>query len=164
MFEVNDLIMYGITGVCKVIDITDETFNNRDYIKYYVLNPISSKGTTIKIPVNNDKIVMRKILSEGEVNTLISEIPNMEDMWIENERERGVQFKLILRSGECRKIVNLVRSIYIQRELIKENGGKPHKVDEEIMKEAERLINEEFGIILDIEPSEVNKYIEARIS
>ncbi|MDU2291865.1 MAG: CarD family transcriptional regulator [Clostridium celatum] len=45
MFKVDDYIMYGITGVCKVIDITNEKFINGDKRDYYVLSPIHNNNT-----------------------------------------------------------------------------------------------------------------------
>ena len=35
MFKVNDYIMYGMTGVCQVVDITKESFiDNKRNIMY----------------------------------------------------------------------------------------------------------------------------------
>ena len=67
MFKVDDYIMYGITGVCKVIDITNEKFINGEKRDYYVLSPIQNNNTIIKIPLDNNKIPMRKIISKGDV-------------------------------------------------------------------------------------------------
>lgn len=35
MFKVDDYIMYGMTGVCKILDITNEKFINDERRKYY---------------------------------------------------------------------------------------------------------------------------------
>lgn len=40
---------------------------------------------------------------------------------------------------------------------------KTHQADDNIMKEAERLLNEEFATILDISPNEVSSYISSHI-
>ena len=84
MFNVDDYIMYGMTGVCKVVDITNEKFINGEKRKYYVLNPIYNNDTTIKVPLDNDKIPMRKVISKGDMTSLINDIPNMEILWIKN--------------------------------------------------------------------------------
>jgi len=64
--------MYGMTGVCKVVDITNEKFINSDQREYYVLSPIYSDNTIIKIPVDNNKILMRKVISKGDATSLIN--------------------------------------------------------------------------------------------
>lgn len=161
MFKINDYIMYGTVGVCKVIDITKEAIGNSAAKEYYVLDPVYSKNTVIKIPVDNDKISMRNILSKDEIDYLINSIPNTETLWIDNDRERNDQFKSMLRSGDCDDLITIIRSIYLDKKKRKLDGKKVCKGDEEIMHTAEKMINEEFATILHIRPEEVKSYIKS---
>ncbi len=61
LFKIDDYIMYGMTGVCKVMDITNERFTNGIKKEYYVLSPIYSNNTVIKIPVDNRKSTNEKV-------------------------------------------------------------------------------------------------------
>ena len=158
MFKVNDYIMYGMTGVCQVVDITKESFIDNLQKEYYVLKYIYSNDTIIKIPTDNKKVPMRKILSKGEVTTLINSMPNSETIWIDDDRKRNEEFKSILKTGDIENLVKLIRSIYLDKEY-----KKSYKVDEEIMQTAERLLNEEFATILNISPNEVATYISSHI-
>lgn len=88
MFKVNDYIMYGMTGGCQVVDITKESFIDNLQKEYYVLKYIYSNDTIIKISTDNKKVPMRKILSKGEVTTLINSMPNSETIWIDDDRKR----------------------------------------------------------------------------
>lgn len=65
MFKINDFIMYGILGVCKVIDIKKECIINNIEKEYYVLSHLYSKDTIIKIPIDNEKVNMRKIITRS---------------------------------------------------------------------------------------------------
>ncbi|MGO1041912.1 CarD family transcriptional regulator [Clostridioides difficile] len=163
MFKIDDYIMYGMTGVCKVLDITNEKITNGVQKEYYVLSPLYSNNTIIKIPVDNKKVPMRKILSEVTVASLINDIPNMDTSWIDNEKMRSEQFKIMLRSGKCEELLKLIRSIYCNKEHIKSLGKKSHQADDNMMKEAERLLNEEFATVLNISPDEVTSYISSHI-
>ena len=73
MFKVNDYVMYGSMGVCKIIDISKEKYLNssNDEVEFYVLETVYKNKMTIKIPVNNTKISMRKIITKEEVLSLI---------------------------------------------------------------------------------------------
>lgn len=163
MFEVNDYIMYGMTGVCQVVDITKERIIDDLQKEYYVLKHIYANDTIIKIPTDNEKIPMRKILSKGEVTTLIDNITNSETIWIDDDRQRNEAFKSILKTGDVDNLVKLVRSIYLNKEYKKSIGKKTYKVDQEIMDVAERLLNEELATVLKINPSEVASYISNHI-
>lgn len=157
MFKVDDYIMYGRTGVCKVIDITNERFINGEERKYYVLSGIhNNNNTIIKIPLDNTKIPMRKIISKGDVTSLINDMSNMEALWIDDEKKRSNKFKTMLKSGKCEDLIELISN--------KRYLKKLNKADKEIIKEAERLVSEEFAIILNISPKEVNSYISSKKS
>lgn len=163
MFKVNDYIMYGMTGVCQIVDITKESFIDNLQKEYYVLKYIYDNDTIIKIPTDNEKVPMRKILSKGEVTTLINSMPNSENIWIDDDRKRNEAFKSILKTGDIENLVKLIRSIYLDKEHKKSIGKKSYKVDDEIMKTAERLLNEEFATILNISPNEVATYISNHV-
>lgn len=159
MFKINDYIMYGMTGACKVIDIKEEKFINDVRKECYVLRPIYSNNTIIKTPVDNEKIIIRKIHSKEEVTSLINSMPKRETLWIDDERERNSKFKLMLKTGKCEELITLIKSIYTNKKNRTSLGKKINKADEEIMKSAENLLNEEFAIILGIKPDEVKSYI-----
>lgn len=163
MFKVNDYIMYGLTGVCQVVDITKESFIDNLQKEYYVLKYIYDNDTIIKIPTDNEKISMRKLLSKEDMSTLINSIPNSETIWIDNDRKRNEEFKSILKTGDIENLVKLIRSIYLDKEYKQSIGKKLYKVDDEIMQTAERLLNEEFATILNISPDEVATYISTHI-
>lgn len=159
MFKVNDYIMYGTTGVCQVVDIIKESIGGSKPREYYVLSPIYSKNTIIKTPIDNEKIAMRKIISKEDVSILIEKMPNKETLWITDDRQRGDQFKSMLKTGECEELITLIKSIYEYKKNKKEMGKKVSKNDEEIMQTAEKLLNEEFATILNISLDEVTPYI-----
>lgn len=164
MFKVDDYIMYGMTGVCKVLEITSEKFAKGEQRKYYVLSPIYYNNVMIKIPVDNKKIPMRRIISQDNATSLINDMPKMETLWIDDEKKRNEQFKKMLKGGQCEDLVKLVRSLYSNKEYIKSINKKSRQADDDIMKEAERLLNEELSIILNISPDEVSSYISNQIA
>ena len=164
MFKINDYIMYGMTGVCKVIDITNEKFINGEKRNCYVLSPVHKDNTIIKIPLDNNKIPMRKIISKQDVTSLINDMSNIEILWMDDEKKRNIEFKKMLKSGKCEELIKLLKSIKFSRKNAKTTGKKLNKIDNDIMKEAERLLNEEFAISLNISPNEVNSYILSLMS
>lgn len=77
MFKVNDYVMYGSTGVCKIIDISKEKHIsiNSEETDYYVLHPVFNYNIVIKIAVNNPNAPIRAILTKDEVLSLIKTMP-----------------------------------------------------------------------------------------
>ena len=55
MFKKGELIICGGHGVCRVIDITDNPVDRLDKKrKYYLLEPVFEKTSTIYTPVDNE--------------------------------------------------------------------------------------------------------------
>ncbi|MDB8566744.1 CarD family transcriptional regulator [Turicibacter sanguinis] len=159
MFRMNDYIMYGLTGVCKVIGIEEEKFLDYPQQSFYVLEPVFSPQMTIKIPVLNTIKNIRPIHSTDEVKELIQKIPDLGLLWIFDERERNNLFRQMLRNANCDEWIIVIKTIYSYKYLDNYKGKRLNKNDDEIFKIAEKLLNEEFGFVLNINPDDVPTYI-----
>ena len=146
----------------QVVDIEEERINNKNQ-EYYVLNPVYAKNTIIKTPVNNQKVMIRNLITRADVDSLINDIPNNEVLWIEDEKSRNNEFKSMVKTGKCEELIKVVRSIYMNKRKKTLKGKKIYKGDEVIMQTAEKLLNEEFATILDITPEEVPLYIKHHV-
>ncbi len=158
MFRVNDTVMYGSAGVCTIVDIRTEKFTKNEEL-YYILKPVYHEKSTIYCPVDNEKIKIRKLLSLKEVHELIRVMPDTELGWIDNDQQRRETFTKILRDGDHRSLIKLIKSIYFNREERQKAGKRSHAADEKIMKEAESILYEELAHVLNIKPDEVVPFI-----
>jgi len=164
MFKVNDYVMYASTGVCQVIDITKEKYINGDEIECYVLQTVFNDKMTIKTPVNNRKVLMRRVMTKEAALSMLASIPEMETVWINDDRQRGANYKAALKTGKCEDCMQIIKDIYLKKKENSSGGKKIKKSDEEIMKAAEKQLFEEVAIALDISPNEVAPYILEYIS
>ena len=62
MFKINDYIVYGDNGICKVVDIGIPSISCNKNRVYYTLEPIYESGK-IYTPVDNNHIIMRKLIN-----------------------------------------------------------------------------------------------------
>ncbi|GAA0086420.1 CarD family transcriptional regulator [Clostridium sp. MB05] len=162
MFEINDYVVYGSNGVCKIIDIEKVSSRNEE-LEYYILSPVYNNKMTIKIPVNNKKILMRELLTKSEVMNLIEGISKNETIDIEDTRRRNEEFKSIIKSGNNEEIIKVINSIKIEENEKNLLGKKLNKTDEDIMISARKHLYEELAIVLDIDVDEVQEYIKNNI-
>lgn len=164
MFKVNDTIMYGTQGICKITDITVKDFMGTKK-EYYVLKPIGDAAATLFAPVNNEKIEakMRRILSEEEIYELIETMPCVEANWISNENERKEQYKKIIASGDRAELIKMIKALYFHKKEREANGKHLYLSDERFFKEAERILYDEFQYVLKIRKDELMDFIFERI-
>ncbi|AGA68928.1 CarD-like transcriptional regulator [Desulfitobacterium dichloroeliminans LMG P-21439] len=164
MFKINQYIVYNSMGVYKIVDIRTEELITNEKIQYYVLEPAFKDNMTIKIPVGNDKVLMRGVISKEDAVSVIEAMPKTETVWISNNKARTDSFMKALRSNECGQLVELIKLLHEEKVERTSLGKKLWKKDEDIMKVAERNLYEEFAIALKISPAEVLPFIREHVS
>jgi CarD family transcriptional regulator len=160
LFSVNDVVLYGIDGVCHVTGVTTKKIGGYPE-KYYVLRPVSQETTTIYVPVTNEALVsrMQRLLSLDEAMELIRSVSEEETIWIEDDMKRRFAYEKILEIGDRREIFKLIKTLYLRAQELKGGKRKMHVADEKLMKEAEKRLYDEFAHVLHIEPEQVLPFI-----
>ena len=165
MFAIEDYIIYGNHGVCKVENIGTMSLPMADKDKiYYTLRPVYMNEAVVYAPVENPKSVMRSILSKEEAEQLILEIPQLESVWIENEKEREVLYKEALKSCDCRKLIRMIKTLYDRKMNRIRDGKKVTVVDERYFRQAEEQLYGELAFAMEMERSQMGDYLVERIS
>ena len=81
MYNVGDIVIYTLYGICTITEETERVFNGVN-AKYFVLVPLSDQKTRITIPAENPIILSRlhTLLSIEEAKDIIERIPFLENM------------------------------------------------------------------------------------
>ena len=163
-YQVGDRVVYGIHGVCLVADV-EEQRTAGEVTQYYVLQPVYDDKGKVFVPVGNERLErkMRRILSKEEIYELIQEMPSKDPIWIADDAVRKEQYRQILLAGDRRELVRLIKTLYLRQQEQSAKGKKLYKNDEKVMKEAEKMLYEEFAHVLDISPSQVLPFIMQQI-
>lgn len=164
MFDIGQQIVYGTTGVCIVNKIgpLDLSSGMGDRI-YYTLLPFYSKESTIYTPVDNEKIVMRPILTKEEAESLIQEIPEIDELWITDEKQREQNYKDALAKADCRELIRVIKTIYPRKQERLAAGKKVTASDERYFNMAEDFLYKELAISLEMELDEVADYVVSHV-
>lgn len=165
MYQINDMVMYAAQGVCRITDIQSNDFNGTA-ARYYVLRPVSSESALLYVPADNPAMTekMRRLLSEDEIFDMIRSLPNAEPLWIENEHVRKERYKELLSQGDRKALIQMVKAVYLHRERLAARGRKMHLTDERFFKEAEKLLYDEFALVLNIRREEVVPFIVRQLA
>lgn len=158
MFEIGEYIIYSSTGVCRIDDIRTERFSGTSK-SYYILKPVYLNDSTIYAPVGSSEQRMKSVISKEAVYKLIHSMPDEEMIWIENDNERKEKYGEIIKLGDRRDLVKLLKTLHYVQKKKQMSGRKFHSADERIMKDAEKILYEEFALVLDIEPGKVSEFI-----
>lgn len=164
MFKTDDTVLYSTQGVCKITDITEKKIYG-ETVKYYVLKPFHHQESVLFVPTENEKLTskMRRVLSADEIYEIIDNMPNEDMEWISDENLRKQKYRDIIFSGDRRELVKIIKALYSHQKEQAARGKKLHQCDEKMLKEAEKMMYDEFAFALKIEPDQVLSFICDRI-
>ena len=165
MYKVDDMVMYGSFGICKVTAIEKRDLTGEEQ-EYYILKHINSEKNIFYVPTNNDVALskMHPICSKAEVDELISHMNSEGLIWIDNDIRRKEEYSRIIKDADKHEIIRLIKTLYLRRKELAVNGKKLRSTDENYLSLAENMLFEEFAYALDIDKSEVVEYIEKHIA
>lgn len=161
MFKVNELVMYGATGVCKVIKIGRPDFiESEEERLYYFLEPLYQNGM-IYAPIDNDTVKIRPVISAEEATSLLD---SLDEVKVDVYRGRSMQqlsqhYQSILDTHNCRSILSMTKSIFVKSQHALRNNKRIGQIDKRFMKRAEELLFGEIAVALDTDRDKVEEYV-----
>ncbi|MFV0362986.1 MAG: CarD family transcriptional regulator [Suipraeoptans sp.] len=164
MFNINELVVYGNTGLCVVSDIGALEMDTADKSKtYYTLTPMTQNNSHIYAPVDSSKIVLRKINSESQCKELVNNIPCIKPGQVTFEKDREKYYRTTIRSCDLTDIVSLIKLLYIKRIQCEEQGKKLNNTDKNYLALAENALFSELTTVLDINEDDVKRLINEHL-
>ena len=163
MYSEGELIVYGGTGVCRVVSVAERQQPGGEPRRYYQLKPLYQSGT-ISVPVDG-KAFMRPVISRGEAEALIDALPGMGSACVHerNFTQLAAHYQQLLASHDCAEIAGLVVSIRAKKRAAESAGRRFGQIDARFMKRAETLLYGELSTALGIAYDEVEPYIATRL-
>lgn len=165
MFQIGDVVVCGSNGVCKIesigpLNMGKSTINRGDY---YTLSPYFDNGGKIYLPVDNDRVNMRYILTKDEVSSLMDEFDALEPIVITDEKLRETEYKNAVNSSDPRMLIKVIKTMNFRRRSRIENGKKSTAIDEKYSKIAEHRLYDELALSLELEQGEVKEIIRPHL-
>lgn len=166
-FKIGDLVSKPVTGICRVENILHLDIKGEKSDKlYYLLIPIDDRKEKIYVPVLNSTSKLRPCMTEEEAWDFIKQIPDIQAIWIENEKLREKKYKEIIKSNDPEALVSVIKMIYQRKKERLEKGKKNTISDIKYFQTAEKLLYGELGMALGKQKEEVCQliidYIEKR--
>lgn len=160
MYNIGDYIIYGNSGVCKVITISKAPIEGLNPERdYYTLQPIFD-SVMIYVPIDTE-VFMRPLMTVLEVEDLLRKIPDIKVSIIStnNSTELAGEYRKLINSHKSKDLVRLIKSIKKKNVKAEKEGRRIGLTDMRFLKQAEELFFGELSIILDIPIENVSEYV-----
>lgn len=164
MYQVGDKVVYGVHGVCMVVD-QEERVVDRKRLTYLALEPVGQDGSRYLVPTHNAAAMskLRNMLSKEELETLIQSEEVRADGWIRDENLRKQTYRDLIGSGDRAKLMQMVHTLYRHKAAQTAAGKKCHLCDENFLRDAEKLLISEISIVMDVQPDQAKQYIRTKL-
>ena len=162
VYSIGQYISYGNSGVCEVVGTREiESAQPGAGMKEcYILRPLHDKSCTITTPVDNQKVIMRDLISPEETRQLLADIPEMETLPDQSARQQELSYQKALHSGDCKQWICLVKTLNRRIRSRIANGKKVTATDDRYFKAATEKLTEEFSVVLGIGADEIKKILK----
>ena len=158
MYKIGDFVVNTNNGICEITDIVTMNLSGNDK-EYFLLVPISEKTAKVYIPVDMAAERIRLTMSETEALDLIHGLKDIPEVYIENEKEREKTYKDALSSRDPKRLISIIKTLYLRKQKRIQDGKKVTAVDERYFKLAENQLHGELAFALHVEKSEVHRII-----
>lgn len=159
MFCIDELVVHKKYGVCKIvnIDYLDSSFKSKDK-KYYILKPVYVGGSKLFIPIDNTSLI-RPVTKKDEALRIVTEIEEIDALWIDNDKNREVFYKKALNQGDVIDWIKIIKTLYQRKQERLSDGKMITSVDSKYLKIAEDFLYGELAVAIGKEKDEMEEYI-----
>ncbi|WP_156288965.1 CarD family transcriptional regulator [Oceanobacillus salinisoli] len=148
MFDIGDLIVYSVHGVCKIDDICEKTYGDVTRT-YYVLHPLEEKQLTINAPVDNDKVVILKMMDREEAEEILQSFKLHGISWIENVKLRTKQYNSIVNTGNRKEISKIANTLMRKDQEAKQSKKRLYDQDRRLLSTIQEILFKELAMSLE---------------
>lgn len=163
MFNIGDMVIYSAHGVSKIDNICEKTFANVTKT-YYELHPLEQTNLKISTPVDNDKVIMLKIMDREEAEEILISFQQTGIDWVSNPRERNIEYKKVIKTGNRNEIAGLVNTLMRHHIELKKENKKLYEQDRRILDMTQSILFKELAMTLDTSYENIHTKVSSMIN
>lgn len=160
MYKVNEVVVYR-KDIYRISEIRKGSSKEDTF---FVLVPSQNDDGSLKIqvPASNKMGYLRKLSTKDEIEALIQRIPeipviNGNNRMIEND------YKARMKKPTLEDLVAIIKTTYLRNQERLDQNKKIGAVDNNYFKEAEKVLYQEIGTVLDMTVDQTRDYVVAAL-
>ena len=113
--------------------------------------------------MDNEKSSLRRAITREDALELIDRIPQVETVWVLDEKRREEKYKEIMKQNDCMGWMQIIKTLYLKKQKRLAEGRKNTARDDLYLKLAEDFLYGEFAAALGVEKDQVEELIGRRV-
>ena len=165
MFQVNDYVFYGTSGVCRVDEIRTDPFEGAPAgVFYYILHTLSEPKQTIWNPVTNDKVFMRYVMTREESAGFFALLPTLPVLEGDSAKQLRDAYITAIKSGVPENWGRIMRTYRARLHMAEAKLSRVTDAERNFYENARRLLANEISLALGISVFEAEARLHAALN
>lgn len=166
MFQIGDHVYYASGGVCCVANICYAPLDGMPKDRqYYVLHSLHDANSVMYVPVNNEAVFLRTLMSREAAEALLEQIPTIGEIDEPNAKILRGRYVEAMRQHDPVEWVRVIKTVYRRIRRLAEQSKTQRISDTErsFAEDAKRYLYMELSVTLELPPREVEAFVRARV-
>ncbi|WP_026651656.1 CarD family transcriptional regulator [Butyrivibrio proteoclasticus] len=165
MLSINECVVYGSHGLCKVQDIMVPSFLERGKEKlYYVMESAVDAGSVLYVPVDGAEDKVREVISAKDAECLIDEIEDVQELELPEGKKAEPMISGIIKRNVPDEMMSLVKTLHKIKAIREANGKKFAAINEKYLNISEKLLYTEMAFSIKTEKDRIKARVIEELS
>ena len=164
MFHTNDYVFYGSGGICKIVDIQAAPLEGmpKDQ-QYYILHSTHDRSSVMYVPVDNDRIFLRGLLSREAAEELMGQIADITEIEASNPKLLREQYQESMRRYQPIDWVRVIKTVYARIHAVRPAAKRISETERSFYETARKYLYTELSLVLDRSVQEIEQCVLANL-
>ncbi len=159
MYNVGEYVVKVNTGICRIEEIVVMNLTGSGDKEYYMLLPVGDAKSTMYVSTDAQRTSIRPVMSKKDAEEFLKKAPQIEAVWVPNDKLREQQYKAALKTNEPEELLGIIKNLYRRGQARIAQGKKITSTDEKYYRQAEKALYSELAFSLQVEVNEIGNYI-----
>lgn len=161
-FKEGDYIFYGSGGICRIDSICEMPFEGaKEGVPYYVLHTLAEPKQVIWNPVENDKVLMRAVLTRDEAENVLSSLTSLTPLEAPCAKLLREQYIGAMKSCDPTEWARVIHTYSVRRRAAEAKLLRVTEAERNFHDNAIRLLAAEVALVLGATYAEAEARIRA---
>ena len=151
--------------MCRIENIGLSPLRKHGERRYYKLRALfSTSGERIYIPVDTAES-LRPLINGDEAASYLEQLPKLKSRPLNSRKYADLtsHYREMLASGDPKSLLLLIKEIHLKEKEFVAHKKTLSRIDASYLKIAERLVCEEFAVVLQTDPEAIKERLQSGI-
>lgn len=164
MFERDEYVFYESGGICQIADIRVAPLESMPADRtYYIMKPLHDPNSVVYIPVDSDKVFLRRLLNREEAEELLNRIPTVDAIDEPNAKLLRAKYTEAMRTHDPVEWVRVIKTVYRRANAQASRSQRISETERNFAENAKRYLHTELALALGLNEAEMERHISEHI-